>query len=402
LTLTSGYSMIDSAKFLELSRQLEDHHAVFYTLWQLGKPVSDPSIPTACVNFDQEGECLEFAFNPEFWDRCTDDDKLFVICHESLHVILRHGVRCSATKDPHRSNIALDLVVNHMLVTKFGFDRAKITDWKNLIWVETVFPDQKVADDLSYEQYFQLLSDQQMDTLDNHDWNTDSEKWIERIEKRLGNEEKESLKNVVEKHSAGTEPVKFWCFADKTYVKPKKKWETVIKKWAKKYDRHDLRDVEQWVRVNRRYSCLQSDFILPTEMEEKDNSQSKIGVWFFQDTSASCYTHRNRFFTAAKSLPKDRFDVKLYCFDTQVFETTLESGKLYGFGGTAYHPIEQYIQNFVSTNNVAYPQAVFVITDGFGTSVIPKFPDRWFWFLSSTYTLCIPHGSKIFQLKDFE
>lgn len=394
--------MISSAQFLEISRQLEDHHAIFYTLWQLGKPISDTSIPTACVKFDKEGECMEFAFNPDYWDRCTDYDRLFVICHESLHVLLRHGVRVSGMKDPYRCNVALDLVVNHMLINKFGFDRSKITDWDVYAWVDTVFLDREIPDNLSYEQYFQLVPPGKLKTVDNHSWESDSDKWVERIADHLG-EEKNSLKGIVRTHSAGMNPSQHWSFSvNKEYVPPKKKWETVIKKWAKKYDRPDLRDVEQWARVNRRYACLESQFIIPTEMEVEYEKQEKINVWFFQDTSGSCYNYRNRFFDAAKSLPKDRFDMKLHCFDTEVFETTLESGKLYGGGSTAFSPIEDYIQKYMVEKKVPYPMAVFVITDGWGTPVEPERPDRWHWFLTTTYTAFIPKQSKVFQLKDFE
>jgi predicted metal-dependent peptidase len=390
--------MIESEKFLELSRELEEHHSIFYTLWQLGKPVADNSIPTAGVSFDSEGQCLEFSFNPEFWDKCSDYDKSFIISHECLHVLFRHGVRCQGTNDIHRANIALDLVVNHTLVNKFGFDRTKLTDWTKLVWVDTIFkPEEEVADNLSYEQYYQLVGPQcPMDTIDCHDkWTEkDSENVINRIEDRLSNEEKTSLRETMKAHG--------WRFADKSYVPPKKKWETVIKKWARKYNRPDLRDVEQWNRLNRRYTCLQSDFIIPTEMEIEHEVEGKIEVWFFQDTSASCSSHMNRFFKAAKSLPKDRFDVKLHCFDTEVYETTLESGKLYGFGGTEFAPIEKYIQAYMSKNKVPYPQAVFIITDGMGNPVYPKYANRWYWFLTTSYKRCIPEASNVFELSNFE
>lgn len=398
--------VINSETFLEISRQLEDHHALFYKMWQLGRPVADKSIPTAAVSFDSEGECMEFAFNPDFWDACSEYDRLFIICHESLHVILRHGVRTIGTTEPHRCNIALDLVVNHMLVNKFGFDRNKLSDWESLIWVDTVFSKKsKVPTDLSFEQYFQLIPPETMlNTLDDHGkWkDKDSEEWVQRVAREMSDDEKDALKEMVNNHSAGTEPGNLWWFADRSRVKPKKKWETVIKKWAKQYDRPDLRDVEQWARVNRRYSCLESEFILPTEMETEHDIEGRIGVWFFQDTSGSCYSYANRFFKAAKSLPEDRFEVKLHCFDTLVYETTIESGKLYGGGGTSFDILEKYIQRYIKKENVKYPQAVFVITDGFGTNVNPEKPDRWHWFLTSTYVRCIPDECKIFNLKDFE
>jgi len=150
----------------------------------------------------------------------------------------------------------------------------------------------------------------------------------------------------------------------------KAKWETIIKKWTKKYLRTEEKDVDQWVMTNRRMSMLSQELFIPSEMEMEEDSDEKdrIQVWFFQDTSGSCSGFRDRFFKAAESLPKERFDIKMHCFDTEVYETTLKSRKLYGFGGTSFSVIEQYIINYINKHKEPYPEAVFVITDGFSNS----------------------------------
>lgn len=146
---------------------------------------------------------------------------------------------------------------------------------------------------------------------------------------------------------------------------------------------------------------MQSDLLLPSEMELLDDNADKrrIEVWFFQDTSGSCAGLKDRFFNAARSLPTDRFDIRMFCFDEEVFETTLESGKLYGFRGTTFTCIEEYI---LKHTNLKYPDAVFVITDGAGNVVQPKKPENWYWFLSADYTKCIPKESHIYDLSNFE
>ena len=83
-------------------------------------------------------------------------------------------------------------------------------------------------------------------------------------------------------------------------------------------------------------------------------------------------------------------------FDTKVYETTIESRRLYGFGGTSFDIIEDYIQSYIKKNNLKYPEAVFVITDGCGNSVNPQIPKNWYWFLSKNYITYIPKESNKF------
>jgi len=143
--------------------------------------------------------------------------------------------------------------------------------------------------------------------------------------------------------------------------------------------------------------------MLPAEVTETVSVRDRIDVWFFQDTSGSCRHLAERFFKAAASVPEDRFRVRIFCFDTKVYETDLKSGKLYGFGGTAFQPLEDEIQNIIQKEpRTKYPQAVFVVTDGYGSNIQPEFPDRWHWFLSENYTRCIPSSSKRYNLKDYE
>lgn len=413
--------MISNEQFLAISRSLEQHHAVFYALWEMGRPVFTDAIDTAAVSFNREGQYVQFLFNPKFWEECDDYTRLFVICHESLHVILKHGLRCRDTKDRRGCNIALDLVVNHTLTRSFDFDRKKIKKWKTYCWVDTVFSkEDNVPVDLAFESYYNKLpppeyilvnileGSEAHEGLANGDWDD----VIDKLNGKLSAEEKSTMKDMIDKHfeqkdqisesKAGTGQGGVWSFANVGEVKTKKKWETVIKQWARKYDRPDLKDVEQWARLNRRFVNMADGLMLPTEMEVEFESEGRIQVWFFQDTSGSCSGFRDRFFKAAMSLNPARFDVKMHCFDTCIYETTLESKKLYGFGGTAFQPIENYIQAYCKKEEVPYPKAVFVITDGFGSTVTPKHPEKWYWFLSNQYTYYIPKQSHTYMLKDFE
>lgn len=146
---------------------------------------------------------------------------------------------------------------------------------------------------------------------------------------------------------------------------------------------------------------LSPDLMLPftDEVEELTFKKDKIDVWFFLDISGSCAHLAERFFTAAKSLPPQRFNVHMHLFDTKVKKIDIKATKINVGGGTYFHILEQYIQKH---RGEKYPGAVFVITDGFGTEIHPELPGRWHWFLSYKYEKCIPPQCKTYMLNDFE
>jgi predicted metal-dependent peptidase len=426
--------MISTDKFFQIAQDLEVFHGIFSRIWQMGKPLADETIPTAAIRFDKNGGFFSFCFNPTFLKSLDDYNLKFIICHEALHVILNHGYR-SFGLIPEIANQAMDVVINESLVKNFGFDRTKINNEKDLCWYDTVFPnsEDEIEHDKSFEYYYELLMDQMLDeggcfkkqngggkkTVDHHDGFGSEEQ--DQIDQKiddacdaLSNEERKKLKEIVQKLldddtiqdlSRGDGAGGLVKIMNVTDVIKKRKWETVIKKWAEQFLRHKDKNMEQWARINRRFVTLSRDMFIPTEMETDNFEKEKwrIKVLFFLDTSGSCAHLAERFFKAAKSLPEDRFDINLCCFDTRVYETDLKSGKLYGFGGTSFHIIEDYIQQFKKNKNKnRYPDAIFLITDGYGTPVNPEFPKRWYWFLSENYKACIPKESNIYNLSEYE
>jgi hypothetical protein len=186
--------------------------------------------------------------------------------------------------------------------------------------------------------------------------------------------------------------------------KRKRKWETVIRKWSLKYLREDDTDVEQWARLNRRLQFFDGELMIPSEVsdEHKEYELNRILVFFFLDTSGSCWNLKDRFFNAAASLPEDRFEIRLFCFDTRVEETSLEGKEVYGGGGTSFSIIEGKIQEIVRKEKKSYPETVWIVTDGAGSTVNPEHPDRWKWFLTGDYKSYIPKKSETYNLNDFE
>lgn len=449
---------ISNEEWQEISLQLENHHAVFYKLWQMGRPNFTEDIDTAAVQFDETGEFVWFHFNPIFWERLSFYGKLFVICHEALHIILNHGLRISnAGINRKACNSALDIVVNSLLATNMGFSRSKIDEeikpifklmaeeeavkngkefkwtpeqekYHGLCWVDTVFRDRKPTpkDGEMFEYYYNLFEKVYGDggagenegdgpsTLDDHSHMSDkSDSWdkaIDSLNKELSEDEKSSLKSTINKHfqkpknqpagkGTGT-----WHFVDTKKVEKKKKWETIIKKWSIKYYKTKDINKEQWVLLNRRLHMLPRNMFLPSNAEivEHEAIKDRIKVYFFLDTSGSCIGLKDRFFAAAKSLPPEKFEIRLLCFDVKVVETTLESGKVYGGGGTSFSILEEFIQKEVNQGE-PYPLGVFVITDGEANPIKPEFPENWYWFLTPGGTKrYIDKNCNFFSLQDFE
>jgi len=472
--------------FFRIAATLEQKHALFYKVWELGTPVTTRDIPTAAIAFDERGTKISFMFNPDLWAKSDDYNRAFLIAHEALHVSLNHGQRMkSALKNKENMeliNVAADIVVNHNLVNKFGFSRKKITNSENYCWVDTVFgekgwtgevkkqltemgadfgkdankKEEIPKDDCAFEYYFRLLKEksQQMgnaaqkggvklpsgpggmisipSTVDEHESMAESgssEAICKELNERLNDEEKDDIKEMIDKHynndkdgekkdgvsskggkQAGTGTGGAWSFVDPALlrVKKKKKWETIIKKWAQKYMKNEFKDIEQWARKHRRMSMISGgSMFIPCEMEVEDMFEDveKIEVFFFMDTSGSCAGYKERFYKAANSLPPERFNLRCFCFDTSVKEMDLKDNKMFNGGGTYFHIIEQKIQQIMKNENKKYPKAVFVLTDGYGDNVVPQDPSKWFWFLSDGWGhggVTVPANCKKFHLKDFE
>lgn len=437
-------------EFNAISRDLDKFHSVFYQIWEMGYPELTFDVPTAAVAFDKKGRQIKFMFNPLFWKQSDTYTKEFVICHECLHVILNHGMRIKDLKGSfwaRIANYALDVVINHMLVDKFNFDRYSIKEQENFCWIDTVFgKDHKLVErNRAFEHYFGLLkqkvtediqsgklrirnsdgsfSDIGGSPIDMHDFlegldNEELKKDIEEhINRNLNDLDKKNFIDKLEETGEGkktTEESKKNSQAGSiaggiTFkmnihekVKKKQKWETVIKKWSLKYFKED-HGIEQWARENRRISTLQTNLMLPSEVDDQNLVQDKIEVWFFQDVSGSCVHLKDRFFRAARSLPEDKFIIRMFCFDTQVHEVDLKKGELKGGGGTSFSILERFVQSEVAKNPTKkHPEAIFVITDGDGDRISPKFPKKWYWFLSYNSRSCIPNDCHIHMLKDFE
>lgn len=419
-----------NSQFDDIAYQMENYYGIFYAMVNMGRPVFTDSIETACVKFNEMGENIEFCFNPKFWEEIDDYTKMFVICHECLHVILSHGIRTTDCKNRMLANAALDVVVNHMLVNKFGFEREKLTIGKELCWIDTVFRDPTIVlRNQSFEYYYDLLLKdvnnlmKEFESLDLHETLKSFDKDIERkiadkIASRISDAEIEEFVDKIkdpentdvlpsgQKGRPG-EPLipgslRHYCKRPRIF---KKKWESVIYRWAKRAT--EDADEEQWLRKARRYATLPETLMMPTMYEIEGKSNKKLDVMFFLDSSGSCWHLKDRFFAAAISLNPNRFNVRLFSRSTHVKETSIKTGQIDGGGSDDFRCIEKHIQKELAEKKITkYPDAVFHITDGYdcsGVKVKPEKPENWYTFLTDDGTeIWLPEKSHVFKLSDFE
>lgn len=414
---------IDESDIEKISEFLEEKNSLFKLFWNIGTPSfvgEKSSVRTAAIIFDTDGNELEFVFNKEFYETLDYYTKCFVTCHEMLHILLNHGKRMIIHKDNDRSNIAMDLVVNHLLVNKFGFDREKLCiGWESYCWVDTIFIDEnsRPLNNKSYEYYYSIL--ESLDTpsgiklIDSHgEMSKDSTEKAESLiySSISGNDIDGYMKNIMDSYSIESSDKNAGIGRGEWFKKniPKKilrRWELAIQK-SKFKVLETISPEETWIRDNRRMSMMdRGNMFLPSSYKIPTNSLSKeiSDIWFFLDYSGSCVNLFDSFISAVEALNKKKFKVRLLTFDTHVQEIDIDTRKgqisVYGGGGTNFKCIEEYIED----HKEEIPDAYFIITDGFSSSMFnaPE-PEKFHWFLTNLSSdKCIPRKSTIHRLSDY-
>jgi predicted metal-dependent peptidase len=413
---------LDITEYQKILNSLISHHAVFYQFWRLVRPKYSEEIDTACVSFNDQGKCIDFLINESFWNSITEEKKKFVICHECMHVINSHGKRISKKFQQYgdQANCAMDVVVNESLVKYFGFDRKEIDPNNEYVWFNKLFKDiPNTLKDNSFEYYLNKLIENNINSsntssqfLNEHDGLNIPREIAQQIINSLSDEEADVLKNIAERAQQGKKQEGKDTFAgsgsdgltkilNKKPPQKKSKWETIIKKFTKSFGKTEAEE-SHWLAKDRRMYNLNFNIFLPSdiEYEVRKTNKDKIKTYFFMDTSGSCESLAQRFFDAANSIDRNKFDVEYYCFDTQIYKVNMKDKKLFGFGGTSFRCISDFIYKQKKQNPF-----VWVLTDGWGDR--PDIPEneekKWSWFLtengSSKY---LPKNSKIYDLSNFE
>jgi hypothetical protein len=97
--------------------------------------------------------------NPRYWKRITKYQKVFLICHEFLHVMLGHWLSPSSNLDMEWVNIAQDIQVNECILKTYPILVQHMKGRNNMPWIDTVFKHKAylVEKDRDYLYYYGLL-----------------------------------------------------------------------------------------------------------------------------------------------------------------------------------------------------------------------------------------------------
>lgn len=411
---------------------INTYNSLFSTLFRFSNFTFDTNIPTACVAFSKDsGKPINLIVNPNLWNSINITTKLFLLCHECLHIIFQHGIRFKGL-NRELSNIAGDIVINHALIERFFFDKRKLSHWFTdpIVWVDTIFDNPYISTNKSVEYYYHLLLNKMygfdyqtvynividdLSGLSDEEIEKLSGEVLEKIDKGSDYNDKNKIKDILNQkreqdklnqdqkksqgQKAGTNSATYEWDTTKPILKPTPRWDKFIKRVMNpKFLGDTIGD--DWNRENFRYSAIgDPDIMMPIERDDSDIGKVKPGVSVYLDVSGSCTSLIPKFWDLVQTIPHHIFNIKLFTFDTQVNEITLTDKKIEAGGGTCFQIIASSVENTSPS-----PDLIFVITDGEGNNFNATNPERWKFLMpkDSYCTSYIPEKVEHFEIEDFE
>lgn len=441
---------VPEKELLKIAAALEDYHKIFYTFWEMSDVLYDDSLPTAAVEFLKGERKPRLLINEEFWKKLNHRERLFVACHECLHVILDHGQRNGREvkgSTPHLVNVAQDITINEMIVDVFGYERKDFRKWKDLCWIDTCFDDPTIVKrNQKFTYYLEMLIKHGKKDLpkvfDRHQPSQSDEKKSGSqpsdpkpspgdpksadpapTGEEESQEQRDARQSAAEKLAADLSPEEIHdimeagelggdlAAAINAVLGDKKERARV--RFAKmvarlKRTRMKLKEseFETFSRDDRRFDDVVRSYgaVLPGKGEAFRPAKDRILAYVYMDVSMSCVAYLPIFekIWAAFDAEKDIFECETYIFDTKVTPHKPGDDARVG-GGTWFNIIEESVLGRKAETG-RYPDAVFVITDGDcapSTAVDPLVPERWVWLLIDRAELkYIPKGSRWYWIKD--
>lgn len=147
---------LSNAVKAKFQQRLTAINPIFGEMWKHGDFIFSNEHDTAALEIF-EGR-FRISFNPRYWKKTNNHNKLFIICHEYLHVVLGHWLNKSKNVDAEWMNIAQDIQVNEML-NKLYFGTCTIRNRKDQAWIDTVFKNMAhlVEKDRDARYYYELI-----------------------------------------------------------------------------------------------------------------------------------------------------------------------------------------------------------------------------------------------------
>ena len=129
-------------------------------------------------------------------------------------------------------------------------------------------------------------------------------------------------------------------------------------------------------------------FIFPTMQDDEEWGNDLIDLYFFFDTSGSCYPFLNEFIQIVSEIPKNQFRLHLFNFDTKVRKIDLNqplSSIKIDNGNAPFQILEEQIQYDLKSKIITkYPDLVCVLTDGMAKplkKISEKHMKSWLWLI---------------------
>ena len=333
---------------------LEQYPFYGYLVMHLQLGVTDCG--TACTNMKQ------ILFDPDFAERLSDDEMIFVMLHEVLHCALAH---CTRARDfqPPLFNIAADIVVNSNILYSMGIAEFEIDGAP----VMHTTPDGREGYLFSAEEVYQMLLQDDDNVSDREEGSFDSHAIWSSAEENDAEEDK--WKNLIieggKKYSSSEMPQSVRQYNRELMRESKVDWRTVLQDFIQIY--HDHFDYS-FSPSDRRYTW--SDIVMPAYSEQDDERIENL--WFCVDTSGS--VTRDMLSAVMSEIRQaillfDHLSGKLSFFDSDITEPIpfdkeedLYDIPVTGGGGTSFEIIFRYLEEF---SDEEIPSAIIVLTDGY-------------------------------------
>jgi len=325
-------------------------------------------VPTACT----DGK--EILLNPDFFMKLDDDERLFLILHESLHVAYLHTLRLG-NRDFRYWNMAADYVINLSLVERgFKMPSMGLLDYR--------------FRDCSTEQVYDILLAEQPDNPDFQEDFTPSEgtgEELEDLQSRIENTVvRAALRAEQENNSPGSIPQDIQILLQRL-LKPKLPWHRILAKYVQRFVKADY----TFKKPNRRF--------WPEHFLPSLHSQKLTHLAVAIDTSGSVTdTQFQRFVSEVGGIFKMILpqEIQLIQFDSEIKNvdripsfSRLASVQFRGRGGTDIEPVLEWAAEH-------RPELLVVFTDGYfeWPRQIPKALERMptVWLIHGGYNAFKP------------
>ncbi len=328
--------------------------------------IIDDQIHTAAVSFSDGRFCLHIN---DVWFRHTlrsRSERVAVLKHEALHLVLRHLLRYNArTQDRFRFGLAADLVVNQLI------GRWRLPPDGILLQMFPGYPP-----DQSLEGYYDRLCDPAFsgpDLLPDR-WHSDHRHWgsvDDPTSRAMAEAELVRLVQQAVDRSGGQVPgnLQEWLSDLLASRQPATDWRRVLRQFCTTSAR--TRRVDTLRRPSRRYGSFPG-------LRTRHRQRLVLAL----DTSGSIRDEElSRFFAEVDGLHRLGAEITVVECDTAVQRSYHWAGRppagIHGRGGTRFEPLLQWLHTLRWQ-----PDACLYLTDGHGPVPLTRPPCPLLWVLT--------------------